>query len=219
MKQMVTIGERIAKILEKKNMTQRELAKMVNVTEVTIGRYINNSREPKGSILKDIADALGVTSDYLLSGKTKMPRDLGRHKDNFSLSKVAIKIPVLGKVAAGIPIEAIEDIEDYEEIPQAMARKGEYFALKIKGHSMEPKFTEGDVVIVKKQNDIESGEIGVVIVNGCDATIKKIIKQENGIVLMATNQDVFPPKFYDYKDINSLPLTILGKVVELRAKF
>lgn len=221
MKQMVTIGEKIAKLLEEKNMTQRDLAKLINVTEVTIGRYINNTREPKGSVLKDIADALGVTSDYLLTNK-KILKDQFRSSDEFSksiLSRLGVKIPVLGKVAAGVPLEAIQDIEDYEEITQEMARKGEYFALKIKGNSMEPKFTEGDVVIVRKQSDVESGEIGVVIVNGCDATVKKIIKQENGILLMATNPAVFPPKFYEYKDISELPVYILGKVVELRAKF
>ncbi len=100
-----------------------------------------------------------------------------------------------------------------------MASKCDYFALKIKGKSMEPKFSENDVVIVRKQPTLESGEIGVVVVNGCDATVKKVYKQENGISLIALNQDVFAPKFYDNKEIEELPVKILGKVVELRAKF
>jgi repressor LexA len=118
-----------------------------------------------------------------------------------------------------MPIEAVEDIEDYEEIPEAMAARGDFFALRIQGKSMEPKFSDGDVVIVRKQDDIDSGEIGVVIVNGSDATVKKVMKQENGIMLVATNQVVYPPKYYDRKAIEELPVRIIGRVVELRAKF
>lgn len=109
-------------------------------------------------------------------------------------------------------------IIDYEEISMAMASQGEYFALRIKGKSMEPKFSDGDVVIVRKQEDLESGEIGVIIVNGCDATVKKVIKQENGILLIANNQEVYPPKYYSRSDIENLPVRILGRVVELRGE-
>jgi repressor LexA len=84
---------------------------------------------------------------------------------------------------------------------------------------MEPRFIEGDIVIVKKQPDIESGDIAVVLVNGEEATLKKVIKQQNGIMLVASNQDVYQPTFYSNEAIENLPVEIIGKVVELRGKY
>lgn len=127
-------------------------------------------------------------------------------------------IPVLGTVRAGIPIEAVENIIDYEEISEDMARQGEFFALQIKGDSMEPKISEGDVVIVRKQSDVDSGNIAIVLVNGEEATIKKIQKFDGGINLIPSNPS-YDVKTYTNDQIESLPVQILGKVVELRAKF
>lgn len=88
------------------------------------------------------------------------------------MAKKAIRIPVLGNVAAGIPIEAIEDVIDYEEISEELAHTGDFFALKIEGDSMEPRICNGDVVIVRKQNYAESGDLVIVLVNGDSATCK-----------------------------------------------
>ena len=130
----------------------------------------------------------------------------------------AVKIPVLGTVVAGLPMEAIENIVDYEEITPALAAQGEFFALRIKGQSMEPRICEGDVVIVKKQEDIESGDTAIVLVNGDEATVKKVKKTEEGITLIANNIAVYSPHFYSNKEIEELPVRIIGKVVELRGK-
>ena len=118
----------------------------------------------------------------------------------------------------GIPIDAVEEILDYEEISEEMARNGEHFALQIKGDSMEPKFSEGDVVIVRKQAIVEDNEIAIVLVNGNDATIKKIKRFDGGITLIPTNPN-YDVITYTNKQIEELPVTVLGKVVELRAKF
>lgn len=202
------LKNRLKILRESKKLTQQELADKLNLSRVRYNNYETGKRNPDYEVLQLIANFYDVSIDYLL-GKTE------------STPKKGIKIPVLGKVAAGIPIEAIEnyDSDEWEEIPINLAKCGEYFALKIKGESMEPKFSNGDVVIVKKQDDIESGEIGVVIVNGCDATVKKIVKQANGIMLVASNNEVYPPKFFDRESIENLPVKIIGKVVELRAKF
>ena len=128
-------------------------------------------------------------------------------------------IPVLGSIAAGIPIEAIEDVLDWEEIPADWLRGGaEYFALKIKGSSMEPRIFDGDVVIVKKQPTVESGQIAAVLINGEDATIKKLKITPDGIMLIGLNPSVFEPRFYSNAEVQSLPLTVLGLVVEVRGK-
>ena len=118
----------------------------------------------------------------------------------------------------GIPIDAVMDIEDYEEIPRQMAAAGEFFALRICGDSMEPKIENGDIVIVRRQPDCESDDIAIVLVNHDEATCKKIRKLPNGIMLISTNPK-YDPMIFTNHDIEELPVTILGKVVELRAKF
>ena len=129
-----------------------------------------------------------------------------------------LSVPVLGDVAAGIPIAAIQDIVDYEELDQAMAGSGEYFGLRIRGDSMEPRICEGDVVIVRKQDDAETGDTVVALVNGDNATVKKLKKGPSGITLIPNNP-VHDPMFYSNDEIAQFPVRILGKVVELRAKF
>lgn len=128
----------------------------------------------------------------------------------------AIRIPVLGKVVAGIPIEATEDVLGYVEITERMARTGDYFALRIKGDSMMPNICDGDTVIVKKQESVENGDIAIILVNGNDATCKKVKFNTNGITLIGYNASVYEPHFYTSDEVSSLPVQIIGKVVELR---
>lgn len=147
-----------------------------------------------------------VSIDYILGS------------DDATTKRKGVKIPVLGVIAAGVPIEAVEDIIDYEEITEELAARGEYFALRIQGDSMEPRIKEGDVVIVRRQPDVESGDVAVVYVNGYNATVKKITKHEEGISLIPFNT-AYSPKFFTYKEMAELPIIIHGKVVELRGKF
>ena len=83
---------------------------------------------------------------------------------------------------------------------------------------MEPRMMEGDVVIVRRQDDVDSGDVAIVLVNGDEATVKRVKKQEEGITLIATNTSVYEPHFYSNKEIAELPVRILGRVVELRGK-
>ncbi len=186
---------------------QSELAKVLFVNQTAISQWERGVTTPSPTMLLKLSELYGVSTDYLLG------------KDSSKPQKSGVKIPVLGNVAAGIPIEAIEDILDYEEIDESMTRNGEeYFALRIKGQSMEPKMSEGDVVIVRKQSDADTGAIAVVLVNGDSATVKKIKKTESGIMLIPLNPD-YEIMFYSAEEVQTLPVRILGKVVELRAKF
>lgn len=185
-------------------MNQDELAQLIGVTQQAISKYETGIREPDNATLLKLSEIFNCTTDYILGN---------------SLKRNAVSIPVLGRIIAGIPLEAIDNIIDYEEIPLAMAKTEEFFGLKIKGNSMEPRIRENDVVIVKKQSDVESGGIAVVLINGYEATLRKVTKQENGILLTAFNSEVYQPKFYTNEEIIKLPIEILGRVVELRGKF
>ena len=165
---------------------------------------------PRIDKIEMLANYFGIEKSDLIENKSQ-EQTPPRHAKG-------VRIPVLGRVAAGIPIEAVTDVEDWEEIPESMAKNGEYFALRIQGDSMLPEIRQGDIVIVQKQPCVESGEIAIVLINGNDATCKKIQKQESGITLIGYNTAVYPPTFYTRKQIEDLPICILGKVVEVRRK-
>lgn len=194
--------DKLAELRKARGLTQQELAKYTGLNRTRISNYELGIREPNFETQELLADFFNVRLDYLM--------DRENNSNNI--------IPVLGRVVAGIPLEAVEEIIDYEEIPQSMARNGEYFALQIKGNSMEPKFSEGDVVIVRKQEDVDNGDIAIVLVNGNDATVKKIKKFDGGINLIPTNSE-YEVITYTADEIEKLPVRIIGKVVELRAKF
>lgn len=204
---MKSIGERIKEARKSAGLTQLELAKKTELSRSYIGDIEKDRYNPSVSTLQLIATATNTPlEDLLPSTKTASPTGRG------------VRIPVLGRVVAGIPIEAVEEILDYEEITPELAATGEFFALKIRGHSMEPRMMEGDVVIVRRQDDVESGDVAIVLVNGNEATVKRVKKQEDGITLIATNTSVYEPHYYSNKEIEELPVRILGKVVELRGK-
>lgn len=203
------IYERIKLRRKEIGLSAETVAERLGVSPATIYRYEKKDiKKFPTDILEPLAKVLHTTPAFLL----------GIDDDNKNKSKTAVKIPVLGLVRAGIPMDAVEHIIDYEEISEEMARQGEFFGLQIKGDSMEPKISEGDVVIVRKQPDVESGEIAIVLVNGDEATIKKVQKFDGGINLIPSNS-AYDVMTYTNEQIEKLPIRILGKVVELRAKF
>ena len=206
-------AKRFAHILSNSDETTYSLADKLGMTPATISRYANGIMAPKLPTVYSIADIFKINPLWLMGYD-----DVGKNDANNSTKVKSVKIPVLGIVQAGLPIEAVENIIDYEEITEEMARQGEFFGLKIRGDSMEPKFSEGDVVIVRKQSDVDSGTIAIVMVNGDEATVKKIQKFDGGINLVPSNSS-YDIKTYTNEMIEKLPVRILGKVVELRAKF
>ncbi len=203
---------RIKELREMAGKQQKELAIDLGVSQPTVSDWESGRKVPSAKSTSKLADYFQVPIDYLLGREsvTDGPPAPSRPGSKW--------IPVLGRVAAGTPIEAVEDILDYEEIDAHTASTGEHFALQIKGQSMEPKISDGDVVIVRKQDDCESGDTAVVMVNGDEATVKRIKKEPAGIMLIPSNPS-YEPKFYSNDQIASLPVRIIGKVIELRAKF
>ena len=201
------ISERIKKRRKELGLSAETVAERLGVSPATIYRYEKKDIKKFPSyILEPLAEVLHTTPMYLL-GIEENSENKNKHL-----------VPVLGTVRAGLPIEAVETIIDYEEISEDMAKQGEFFALQIKGDSMEPRICEGDVVIVRKQSDVDSGDTAIVLVNGEEATIKKIQKFDGGINLIPGNPS-YDVRTYTNEQIESLPVQILGKVVELRGKF
>lgn len=191
-------------------MTQDELAKKMGYkSRSTIAKIESGENDILQSQIVKFAEALNTTPAYLMGWEDNKKPATSR----------AVKIPVLGRVVAGVPLEAVTDIIDYEEITPELASTGDFFALQIKGDSMMPRICEGDVVIVRKQPTVDSGSLAIVLINGEEATIKQVIVRSDGIMLQAYNPAVYPTHFYTCADIKKLPITILGKVVELRGKF
>ena len=192
--------------LTKYDMTQLELSKKLNVGATSVSNWCRGIKSPR----MDKVDAMCKIFNCKRS-------DLMEDKDE-SQSTNSVTINVLGRVAAGIPLDAIEEIIDTEEISEKMASEGEYFALKIAGDSMEPKISNGDVVIVRKQSDADDGDLVIAMVNGNNAVCKRLKKYAEGIALVSNNP-LYEPMYFSIKDIAEKPVTILGKVKELRAKF
>lgn len=207
-------AKRLQLAINNANMPAQELANRSGVAKASISQYVNGSHKPSNISSGKMAPILDVNPLWLMGFdvpmKTTPTATPTIHK--------GVSINVLGRVAAGIPVEAITDIIDTEEIPEEMAKTGEFFGLQIHGDSMEPRMYEGDVVIVRKQEDAESGDIVIAMVNGDDATCKRLMKYAGGISLISLNSK-YPPMQYSNKEIEEKPVKIVGKVVELRGKF
>lgn len=186
---------------------QKDIAKALGFNQKTFNGWCNGLSMPTMGKIQALAD-------YFSIGKSDLV-------DERVISKTAVtsyRIPVLGRVAAGLPIEAQQEILDWEEISGEMALDGEYFALQIKGDSMEPRMRNGDVVIVRQQEDADDGDTVIALVDGCDAVCKRLKKYQDGIALVSTNP-AYEPMYFSGNEIDITPVKIIGRVMELRAKF
>lgn len=137
--------------------------------------------------------------------------------------RTGVKIKLFGEVAAGIPIRQIDNFDpdddsSWEEIGRDTAKNGTYFALRIKGDSMEPRIMNGDRVIVRYQETVESGQTAVVAINGDTATCKKVIWDDNGGMILMSNNPAYAPRYFTAAEIQQKPVRILGRVVEIRGE-
>lgn len=202
------MGTIIKKRREQLGISQEQLANILGYkSRSSINKIeLNHTDLPQSKIIA-LAKALSVTPAYLM-GWEDLEQPTPKSNDY-----PTVRIPVLGDVAAGVPILAQQDIIGYEDIPADMAKTGEYFGLKIKGDSMEPKIHDNDIVIVKSMSNAENNDIVIAMINN-EATCKRLHKYSNSVVLTAINSD--------YKPIEVTPdenIQILGKVVMSISKF
>lgn len=183
-------------------ISQAELARRLDVSSQSVTNWVNGTKSPRMKYVDKMCSIFSCNRSDLIEDKPINPPKKDRNR-----------IPVLGRVAAGIPIDAIEEVIDYEEIDDKLASTGELFGLKIKGDSMTPRICDGDVVIVRKQEAADSGDIVIATINGDDAVCKRLLIYGAAILLRSNN-----PIYEDIDVTGREDFKIVGKVIELRGK-
>lgn len=209
----MTLSKNIRFLRAKNGWGQDFLAEKLGYKSyTTIQKWESGVSNPPLKTLDKLAKIFGVDIDDLNNKDLTIPSP-PKSRD----APLSVRIPVLGSVPAGIPLEAVEDIVDWEDIPREWTKGGkDFFGLKVKGDSMYPKYIEGDTIILRKADDCESGDDCVVYVNGYDATLKKVIKKTDCIILQPLNVN-YEPRVYDYNSEEE-PVIVAGVVVEIRRK-
>ena len=201
---------RLKELRTQRHMLQKDVAQKLGIDRTTYAKYESGASEPNHETLLKLSELFDVSADYLLG------RELSQ---NVSPASHALRVPVLGVIQAGVPMDAIEDILDWEEVPAAWGSGGrQYFGLRVKGDSMYPKYLEGDTVILRKDSACDSGDDCAVLVNGDAATLKQVILREDGGLELRPINPAYPPRTYSSAEIESMPVQIIGVVVELRRR-
>lgn len=209
-----TFANRLKYAITIKNIKPIELSRKSGISKTNISCYMSGKYEAKQDGVKLLADALNVDPVWLMGYDVPM-----ESTHNKSINK--LKIPVLGTVKAGYDWLAEENITGYitdsDIVKNYEKNISEYFALKVTGDSMLPLLSEGDLVIVHKQSDVESGQTAIVLINGDEATVKKVIKTNEGIELHSMNP-YYPKKKLSFNDMKNVPIEIIGRVKEAKIK-
>ena len=211
------VGKRLKHARELRHITLEDAGKKVDVHKSTVLRWENGETEKiKLPVIEILANYYNVNPVWLMGYDVPMERQ-EIESNVFPITDIPKKVPVVGRISAGLPILATENIEGYEFAPSSQIKEGyTYFYLRVQGDSMNLKFNEGDIVLVQKQDDLENNEIGVILVNGFDATVKKYRKENNLVILepMSTNPEN-TVQIYNPKDT---PIKIIGKVISYQGK-
>lgn len=205
--------ENLKKLCDEHKTTPTAVAKIVGMSSAA-PVYWKRGSIPKSNTLQKIADYFGVTTDALLTS---------RQPESRLHTEQGEKIAVLASVGAGIPMEAIntfdaDDPDSWEEISKIDAEKNQYFALRIRGDSMEPMIRHGDIVIVRVQDHYDDGDIVIALINGDEGVCKLLEYRNNGISLISINAAKYQPMNFTNEQIENLPVRIMGRCVERRSK-
>lgn len=203
-------SERLFKLIKDNETDINILAKALGIkSKSTIYRYMHGGMAPKLTTIKYLAEIYNVNPIWLMGYDVP--------KNSIPIKNIEkIKIPVLGTVKAGYDYLVQENIIGYESIDN-VSEPENYYALQVSGDSMEPLFSDGDIAIVHRQDDFDSGNTCIVLVNGDEATVKKVIKTDDGIDLIAMNP-YYPVRHFTRNEMNEIPVKIIGKVIEARKR-
>lgn len=204
MTKLEIFAQRLRQAREERNLTVRELAEMINTSAATISRYENAIHEPKSHTIALLAEKLGVNPAWLMGA------DVDKYEVEETHKKPVKLIPILGVITCGEPVLAVENIEGYEYTDDEAD-----FCLIARGDSMiNARIYDGDLVFVRRQDDVDSGEIAVVLIDD-EATIKRVIKA-NGTLILQPENPQYSPIVITKKDKRSVK--ILGKVIAVKFK-
>lgn len=222
---MKYFAQTLKDIRKDRKYTQKEMAEKLKMSRQGYAAYETGIAEPSIPTILELAKILDVNIDELISPFDEGGRDIlwvikkkdGDDKTDAANRQPVGKIPLLGRIAAGTENEIFDDVYDW--IPYEPADNGKYFALRVRGESMTPTLMDGDIIIVRSQSTVRTGEIAVVTINGNEATCKEIQVSGTGIALIGHNPSVYTPHFYSAEDVEHMPVVIRGKVVSMRRDF
>lgn len=218
---MIDIGKMIKQLRTDRDWTQDQLAKMLHISKQTISNYENGRREPDYETLEAIADIFNVPMGFFLTQEEEREALAAVHNtpavpgfQTSAYTPARAMVPVIGSVRCGPGGLAFEELQGAEMAD--VANPSEYFYLTTTGDSMAPDIKEGDLVLVHIQPTVETGELAVVIINGEEGTLKKLLKRENAVILQSLNP-AFPPRVLVGEELENM--RIVGKAVQLVRKW
>lgn len=213
---MATISERLRQAMSIRNIKQVDLVKATGIGKSSISTYLAGDYKPKQQRIYKLAKALNVSEAWLLGYDVPMqpePSNIIRPDG----SEEYVKIPVIGRVAAGLGCLADNEIIGYEYTDaEDINGVEDYRFLRVVGDSMYPEFKEGDLVLVRCQTSVDSGSYAVVIIDGEDGVIKKIVYDKDFIELHSINP-MYPVRRFEGEDV--LRIQVFGLVKEIKRKF
>lgn len=196
-------SKRLTELIKNSNYILSDMEESVGKKAATISRYATGEiTGVKRSTIVKLANFFNVNPAWLAGLSDNKFQEIKNDKQTF---------PLLGIVKAGYDYLASENIVGHVNIDKEVSDPENYFALKVTGNSMEPVLYEDDIVVVHRQNDLESGQVGIIIIDGEEATVKKVIKYAEHIELVAFNS-YCPTKKLTKND----KFKIIGRVVEAR---
>lgn len=199
--------------------TRNDVCRDLDIPYSTFTDWCNANIYPRIDKIEMLANYFDIKKSDLVEDKNKLDNQLKNIGAIYVSNTNLVKIPILGKVKAGYNYMAQENWIGYVDIEKDIIKDGcEYFALKVIGNSMSPVLIEDDIVIIKKQNDFENGDIVVAIINGDEATIKKGKKSDSSILLQPLNPS-YEPLIFTYDEMKTIPVEIIGIVKQLKREF
>ena len=203
------IGSKIKAARKAAHMGQAELGEAIGIGKSSISEWESGKRSPDIDKVKDIAKVLNVTPAYLMGWDEPSPAS--RSLPAGLLPVVKRRIPIIGHVAAGVPIMAEREYEEYEDDTYCISCD---YVLRVEGDSMEPRVLDGDIVYIRQQPDVDDGQIAVVGVDD-SVTLKVVYHLPNGLQLVSLN-----PKYKPmiYTQSNTDYLAIIGLAVAYKRR-
>jgi repressor LexA len=192
---MTAFGNRLRDLRQEKQLRQKELSEALGISRSTIASWEAGHRTPEVSAARKLADFFGVSLDHLLGRSEGRAAESpsGYRADDLPTPGDVVLVPVLGVVRAGQPLLASQNVEGHLAVPAADVQGGEYFFLRVKGDSMVgARIHEGDLVLVRRQPEVENGEIAVVLVDEEEATLKRVFRLDGKWLLQAENPAMCP---------------------------